>query len=253
MGGGLGTLVIILLAMMLGMNPQKILEQPGFQKGAAPEKRQLDRNASEPKHPSVNSSESSFAIPKMSGRNSFANNSNATIRHLNSSLYRKRSVGLRPSEFRGGTVLLSGRCECLSRFRLLSRTSTTIRGERGFRHGLCDWTRGRPSCSKPSRNLRSSNSIAAAGGEKVANQLSVRLELQADYLAGVWAHHLQKTKQVLEEGDIEEAIRAAQQIGDDKIQKKMTGYVMPEKFTHGPPNKEPIGSTPDSNRAASMG
>jgi predicted metalloprotease len=65
------------------------------------------------------------------------------------------------------------------------------------------------------------------------NKLSVRLELQADYLAGVWAHHAQRTKQILEEGDIEEALRAANAIGDDTIQKRSRGYVVPDSFTHG--------------------
>ncbi len=65
------------------------------------------------------------------------------------------------------------------------------------------------------------------------NKLSVRLELQADYLAGVWAHHIQKMKHVLDEGDIEEAIRAANSVGDDRLQKKQMGYVVPDAFTHG--------------------
>jgi len=65
------------------------------------------------------------------------------------------------------------------------------------------------------------------------NMLSVRLELQADYLAGVWAHHAQRTKSILEEGDIEEALRAANAIGDDTIQKRSRGYVVPDSFTHG--------------------
>lgn len=65
------------------------------------------------------------------------------------------------------------------------------------------------------------------------NALSVRLELQADFLAGVWAHHAQKTKAILEEGDVEEAIRAAHAIGDDAIQMQSRGYVVPESFTHG--------------------
>lgn len=66
-----------------------------------------------------------------------------------------------------------------------------------------------------------------------ANRLSVRLELQADYLAGVWAHHIQKQRKVLEPGDIEEAIRAANAIGDDALQRKSRGYVVPDSFTHG--------------------
>lgn len=64
------------------------------------------------------------------------------------------------------------------------------------------------------------------------NQYSVRLELQADYLAGVWARRTQE-KNLLDEGDIEEALRAAGAVGDDRIQKQAQGYVVPESFTHG--------------------
>ncbi len=66
-----------------------------------------------------------------------------------------------------------------------------------------------------------------------ANQLSVRMELQADCLAGVWAHHADKARQVLESGDVEEAIAAATAIGDDHLQKQTQGYVVPDSFTHG--------------------
>lgn len=65
------------------------------------------------------------------------------------------------------------------------------------------------------------------------NRLSVRLELQADYLAGVWAHHAQRTKSVLESGDLEEALQAASAIGDDNIQRQTQGHVVPDSFTHG--------------------
>lgn len=69
--------------------------------------------------------------------------------------------------------------------------------------------------------------------EREANQLSVRLELQADCLAGVWAHHAHRLRQVLEEGDVEEALAAATAIGDDRIQKQAQGYAVPDSFTHG--------------------
>jgi len=70
-------------------------------------------------------------------------------------------------------------------------------------------------------------------GEAEANELSVALELQADFLAGVWAHHAQKTFDILERGDIEEGLNAASMIGDDTLQKRAQGYVVPESFTHG--------------------
>ena len=66
-----------------------------------------------------------------------------------------------------------------------------------------------------------------------ANRISVRLELLADFYAGVWAHHDNKMFNSLEDGDIEEAIRCAQVIGDDYLQKKARGYAQPESFTHG--------------------
>jgi predicted metalloprotease len=69
--------------------------------------------------------------------------------------------------------------------------------------------------------------------EAQGNALSVRLELQADCLAGVWAHHAQNARQILENGDIEEAMNAAAKIGDDALQRGAGGRVVPESFTHG--------------------
>lgn len=76
-------------------------------------------------------------------------------------------------------------------------------------------------------------SLRSRLSEEDYNRASVRLELQADFFAGVWAHHAQRTKQVLEPGDLEEALRAASAIGDDNIQKNTRGYVVPDSFTHG--------------------
>lgn len=70
-------------------------------------------------------------------------------------------------------------------------------------------------------------------GETEANQLSVRLELQADCFAGVWAHHAHRSRQLLEEGDVDEGLAAASAIGDDRLQKQSQGYVSPDSFTHG--------------------
>jgi predicted metalloprotease len=65
------------------------------------------------------------------------------------------------------------------------------------------------------------------------NKLSVMMELQADCFAGVWAHQADKSRQILEAGDIEEGLNAASAIGDDRIQRKTQGYVVPDAFTHG--------------------
>ncbi len=70
-------------------------------------------------------------------------------------------------------------------------------------------------------------------GQVQANQLSVRQELQADCFAGIWAHHAQEARQILERGDVEEALNAASSIGDDRLQQQAQGYVVPDSFTHG--------------------
>ncbi|HEV7280229.1 MAG TPA: neutral zinc metallopeptidase [Pirellulaceae bacterium] len=75
--------------------------------------------------------------------------------------------------------------------------------------------------------------VNAARGSPDENRMSVRLELQADYLAGCFAHHAQKTKNILEQGDIQEGMVAAQAVGDDKLQRESQGRVRPDSFTHG--------------------
>ncbi|HQF41299.1 MAG TPA: neutral zinc metallopeptidase [Ignavibacteriaceae bacterium] len=76
-------------------------------------------------------------------------------------------------------------------------------------------------------------SLRSRLSEEEYNQYSVRLELQADFYAGVWAHYTDKLEGLLEEGDLDEALNAAAAVGDDNIQKQMQGYVVPESFTHG--------------------
>ena len=81
-----------------------------------------------------------------------------------------------------------------------------------------------------------SDKVTAAqqqSGRRGANALSVRMELQADCFAGVWANHADTARKVVEPGDIEEALNAASAIGDDKLQQATQGQVVPESFTHG--------------------
>jgi predicted metalloprotease len=76
-------------------------------------------------------------------------------------------------------------------------------------------------------------SQSRARNQQQANALSVRLELQADCLAGIWANDADRERNILEQGDVEEGLNAAAQIGDDRMQKRAQGYVVPEGFTHG--------------------
>ena len=75
--------------------------------------------------------------------------------------------------------------------------------------------------------------LSSGAGEAKANELSVRQELQADCFAGIWAHYADRSRQLLEAGDIEEGLTAASAIGDDRLQMQSRGYVAPESFTHG--------------------
>lgn len=75
--------------------------------------------------------------------------------------------------------------------------------------------------------------LRGRAGQIEGKQLSVRQELQADCFAGIWAHHADRTRQILEQGDVEEALNAASSIGDDRLQQQARGYVTPESFTRG--------------------
>ncbi len=81
--------------------------------------------------------------------------------------------------------------------------------------------------------LEKANSARARSGQSEANDISVRIELQADFLAGMWAHYEQTLLNTLETGDIDEAMNAAAAVGDDVLQKKYQGRVIPDSFTHG--------------------
>lgn len=86
------------------------------------------------------------------------------------------------------------------------------------------------------KQLGIADKVAAAqrrAGERESNALQVRMELQADCLAGVFANHADRSKDILQPGDVDEALRAASAIGDDNIQKQTQGYVVPDSFTHG--------------------
>lgn len=80
---------------------------------------------------------------------------------------------------------------------------------------------------------RQVESLQSRANQKEANALSVRLELQADFFAGLWAHYDDKWNHVLEPGDIQNALQAASAVGDDRLQKESRGYVVPDSFTHG--------------------
>lgn len=82
-------------------------------------------------------------------------------------------------------------------------------------------------------SIKEMEASQAEADELQRNKLSVRLELQADFYAGIWAHYADHAQNLLEAGDLEEALNAASQIGDDRLQQNSQGYVVPDSFTHG--------------------
>lgn len=81
--------------------------------------------------------------------------------------------------------------------------------------------------------MQRADQLRRSGSQRAANAASVQLELQADCYAGVWAHHAHAQRQILEPGDMQEALDAAAAVGDDTLQKRSQGYAVPDSFTHG--------------------
>lgn len=81
--------------------------------------------------------------------------------------------------------------------------------------------------------LSKAQQLKDGASETTANKVQVRVELQADFLAGIWAYHIAKYKNILDKGDAEEALNAANAVGDDRLQKQYQGHVVPDAFTHG--------------------
>ena len=149
-------------------------------------------------------------------------------------LQRQLADGVRPGPGGDGPVLLPQRPEGLHRPALLQGARAEARRAGPVRAGLRHRPRGRPPRPEPARHHGQGRGVARPRRQAQANALSVRVELQADCFAGVWAARSQKEQGWrLEPGDIEAALNAAAQIGDDTLQRKSQGTVVPESFTHG--------------------
>lgn len=229
-GGGLGTLVLMLIFTFLGGNPAELMEQVGqqqeqgpFQTKVAPEN---DQDA-----PLVE-----FVSVVMKDTEDVWNN---LFRQQLGSRYQEPKLVLFKGEVRsacGAATAAVGPFYCpgdsnvyldFDFFREL-RDRFGAPGDFAMAYVIAHEVGHHVQ-----NQLGLSEKIQAKqrrAGDVESNQLSVRLELQADYLAGVWAHHAQKAKRILESGDAEEAINAAGQIGDDKLTR---GRVRKENFTHG--------------------
>jgi len=228
-GGGIGTIIIVLLVMMLGGDPKEVLQGASQQSGPA-QSRELTKEEIEAKE--------------------FISVVLADTEDVWHSVFKNE---LRRTYKEPKLVLFSGQVESACGFADAAVGPFYCPGDNQVYIDLSfyDLMRTRFGASGDFAQayvvahevghhvqnlLGISDKVHEAQGrvsKEEYNRLSVRLELQADYFAGVWAHHAQKMKQILDRGDLDEALNCAAAIGDDALQKQAQGYVVPESFTHG--------------------
>ncbi|XZE44796.1 KPN_02809 family neutral zinc metallopeptidase [Pirellulaceae bacterium SH467] len=234
LGGGLGSVVLLIILMLLGANPQQIIEQagdrPAFQDNAAPPvSPESDKDADLKRFVSVVMKDTEDVWNKL-----FKEQLGARYQEPKLVLFTgavRSACGVASSQV--GPFYCLGDNNVYLDFDFFRQLKSELGAPGDFAmayviaHEVAHHVQNQLGLSKKVQQLQ------ARGSKEEANQLSVRLELQADYLAGVWVHHAQMNKRILEKGDLEEALHAASRIGDDFLQKRSKGYVSEESFTHG--------------------
>ncbi len=230
-GGGLGGVVVLVIALLLGADPGQILEQSGGGGG-----------------PATGTQSSRSTSPQEEELKQFSATVLASTEDVWTDIFQQQGERYRKPTL----VLFAGRVDsacgvagaavgpfyCPGDQKLYLDLSFFDDLQTRFR-APGDFAQAYVIAHEVGHHLQklmgTMDKVDAARGrmsEAQANELSVRLELQADFLAGVWAHHAQK-KGLLETGDIDEALGAASAVGDDRLQKENQGYVVPDSFTHG--------------------
>jgi predicted metalloprotease len=235
-GGGLGTLVIILVAWLCGADPSQLLNQLGGGEGGGAPMSQSQQQQQQ-------------AAPQNDNQRKFVSQVLASTEDAFREIlpqqmrvqYRDPTLVLFTNQVRSacgvagsstGPFYCPGDNKLYLDFGFFDELKTQFRAPGDFAQA---YVIGHEVGHHVQNLLGTMDKVTAyqqRAGEAQANQLSVRLELQADCYAGVWANYAQK-KGRLEVGDVEEALRAASAVGDDSIQKRSQGYVVPESFTHG--------------------
>ncbi len=230
-GGGLGSIVLLLIMMFLGANPQQLMEQVGQQQEQSFGSRTTTNPGNDADAPLVE-----FVSVVMKDTEDVWG---SLFREQLSARYQEPKLVLFKGQVRSacgeataavGPFYCPGDSNVYLDFDFFRELRERFKAPGDF---AMAYVIAHEVGHHVQNQLGLSSKIQAMqnrAGEVERNQLSVRLELQADYLAGVWAKHAQETKHILESGDVGEAINAAGQIGDDKITK---GRVRKEKFTHG--------------------
>jgi predicted metalloprotease len=228
-GGGLGGIVVLVIALLLGADPRKLLEQV-------------------PQEPASGTQSSQPIDPKEQELRDFSATVLASTEDIWTDIFRQQGMNYtkpvlvlfrdRVQSACGNAGAAVGPFYCPGDEKLYLDLSFFNELETRFR-APGDFAEAYVIAHEVGHHvqdlLHTMERVDAARGrmsETQANELSVRLELQADYFAGVWAHYAQQ-KGLLEMGDIDEALGAASAVGDDRLQREAQGYVVPDSFTHG--------------------
>ena len=228
-GGGLGTLLLMILALVFGFDPQTLLEQ-------VPNSSPPEVQSSRPQNAEEEELKQFVAVVLAKSEDVWTD-----VFRQNGRQYREPTLVLFTDQVRsacGITGAAVGPFYCPGDEKVYIDLSFYEELRRQF-NAPGDFAQAYVVAHEVGHHVQKllgiSDRVDAMRqrmSEAEANQLSVRLELQADFFAGVFARHVQN-QNLLEAGDIDEALRAASAVGDDQIQRRATGYVVPDSFTHG--------------------
>lgn len=228
-GGGLGSIVILIIALLLGADPRQLLEQAPVDQGAGTEtSRQTNPEEEELKSFTRVVLASTEDVWTDIFRQSGANYRQPTLVLFNDQV----SSACGQAGAAVGPFYCPGDEKLYLDFAFFRDLQTRFRAPGDFAQAYVIAHEVGHHLQKLLGTMDRVSAAQRQRGEAEANDLSVRLELQADFLAGVWAHYAQR-KGLLEQGDIEEALGAASAVGDDRLQRASQGYVVPDSFTHG--------------------
>jgi uncharacterized protein len=229
-GGGLGSIVILIIALLLGADPRQLLEQAPVDNPSA------GTQTSRPTNPQEDELKQFVAVVLASTEDVWTD----TFRQLGRQ-YRKPTLVLFDGQVSSacgqagaavGPFYCPGDEKLYLDFSFFRDLQSRFRAPGDFAQAYVIAHEVGHHVQNLLGTMERVNAAQRQRGEAEANDLSVRLELQADFLAGVWAHHAQR-KGLLDPGDVEEALGAASAVGDDRLQRETQGYVVPDSFTHG--------------------
>ena len=229
-GGGLGSIVVLIIALLLGADPRQLLEQAPVDNPSA------GSQTSRPTNPQEEELKQFVAVVLASTEDVWTD----TFRQLGRQ-YRKPTLVLFDVQVSSacgqagsavGPFYCPGDDKLYLDFSFFRDLQSRFRAPGDFAQAYVIAHEVGHHVQNLLGTMERVNAAQRQRGEAEANDLSVRLELQADFLAGVWAHHAQR-KGLLDPGDVEEALGAASAVGDDRLQRESQGYVVPDSFTHG--------------------